>query len=90
MFVMSCGEMLKRALLTFISVKDEKYNKFYKAKIVHVDTEEQTLQIHFVGFNERYDEVLPMSSGGIESWDDSGADGRKRLRNSGRCGDGGD
>ena len=45
-----------------LNVKDVKYNRFYEAKIVKVDEDQQELKVHYIGWNQRYDEVIPISS----------------------------
>ena len=60
-----CGTLLK--------VGDKNCHRYYKVKIVKVNETDQTLKIHYVGFSDRYDEVLPISSSRIEAW---GGDGR--------------
>ena len=59
-----CGTLLK--------VSDENCHTYYKAEIVKVNETDQTLKIHYVGFSDRYDEVLPILSSRIEAW---GGDG---------------
>ena len=48
-----------------LNVKDVKYNRFYEAKIVKIDEDQQELKVHYIGWNQRYDEVIPMSSARI-------------------------
>ena len=45
-----------------LNIKDTKYNRFYDAKVVKVSEDQQELRVHYIGWNQRYDEVLPMSS----------------------------
>ena len=47
---------------TFLTVGDASCRKCYKAKIVKINEEDQTLKVHFVGWNSCYDEVLSMVS----------------------------
>ncbi|KAK3095742.1 hypothetical protein FSP39_018426 [Pinctada imbricata] len=37
-------------------------NKWYPAKIVDIEEDEQSVMIHFDGWNSRYDEWVPMTS----------------------------
>ena len=53
---------------TFLKVKDRNCNKYYKAKIVKVNEVEETLRIHYVGWGNASDEVLPVMSPRIEAW----------------------
>ena len=52
---------------TFLKVRDRNCNKHYKAKIVKVNEVEQTFRIHYVGWGNVSDEVLPMMSTRIEA-----------------------
>ena len=45
-----------------ISVKDLKNGKFYPAIITGVDSEKREIKIHFKGWANRFDEMLPFDS----------------------------
>ena len=51
-----------------VNVKDPKDSKFYKAKIVDTDSDLQLVKVHFVGWNSRHDEVIPLSSARVTEW----------------------
>ena len=44
-----------------VNVKDCKDSKFYKAKVVEVDEKLGELKVPYVGWNNRYDEVVPLA-----------------------------
>ena len=51
----------------FVNVKDLKYGKLYRAKVMVMNEEWQAVKVHYVGWNNRY-EVIPLSSSRIEKW----------------------
>ena len=59
---MATGSLSRNQVL---SVKDVKYNTFYKAKTAKFDKDQQELKVHYIRWNQQYDEVLPMSSARI-------------------------
>ena len=52
----------------FVNISDYKDSKFYKAKVVEVDDKLRELKLHYVGWNSRYDEVVPLASLRIDEW----------------------
>ena len=65
LLAMSCCGAFKCS--TLLHVGDTRCRKYYKAKVVKIDEDDQTVKIHYVGWNSRYDEVLPMASSRIEA-----------------------
>ena len=51
-----------------VTVKDGKDSEFYKAKVVEVDEKLGEFKVHYVGWNNRYDEAVPLASSRIEEW----------------------
>ena len=43
-------------------MKSVTYNRFYYVKIVKVDEDQHELRVHYIGWNQRYNEVISMSS----------------------------
>ena len=52
----------------FVGVRDMKDGKVYRAKVVEVDDGKHSVKVHYVGWNGRYDEVVPLSSSRAEKW----------------------
>ena len=51
----------------FVGVRDMQVGKVYRAKIVEVDNEKHSVNVHYVGWNARYD-VVPLSSLRTDEW----------------------
>ena len=66
---MSCGSVFVKG--DVLNIKDAKDNEFYRAKIVKVDEEHESVKVHYVGWNERYDEILSISLPRIKKLQDS-------------------
>ena len=77
---MSCREQFRCG--SYLHVRDERNGRSHKAKIIDVNKENQTIRVHYVRCNEKYDESLPMSSVRIESWGDLSP---RRLRRQKKC-----
>ena len=45
-----------------MGVRELTDRKLHKAKIVEVDDKQQLVRVQYVGWNSRYDEVVPLSS----------------------------
>ena len=56
----------------FVSVRDLKDEKFYKAKVVEVDDDQKSVRVHYIRWDSRYDEVIPLSSARIMEWQSGG------------------
>ena len=56
----------------FVGVRDLKDEWLYKTKIVEMDGEQQSVREHYVGWNSKYDKVVPLSSCKVGEWQPGG------------------
>ena len=56
-----------------MGVRDMKDGKVYRVKVVQVDDEKHSVKVHYIGWNARYNEVVPLSSSRIDEWQSGGA-----------------